>query len=51
MDMPVAGSKVRLKGLKGLEKSEKFNDMVGTVKISLRAAAEGRLCVVLDGNF
>ena len=48
MDMPVAGSKVRLKGL---EKSEKFNDMVGTVTISLRAAAEGRLCVVLDGNF
>jgi len=48
MDLPAVGSKVRLKGL---EKSEKFNDMVGTVKLSLRAAAEGRVCIVLDGNF
>ena len=40
------GCRVRLKGL---TKSE-YNGLEGTVKESQRAAAEGRLCVALDGN-
>ena len=45
-ELPRPGSRVRLKGLTKPE----YNGLEGTVKDSQRAAAEGRLCVVLDGN-
>ena len=45
-ELPRPGSRVRLKGLTKPE----YNDLEGTVKESQRAAAEGRLCIVLDGD-
>jgi hypothetical protein len=40
------GTRVRLKGLT----KQEYNDREGTVRDSQRATAEGRLCIVLDGD-
>ena len=44
-EMARPGDRVRLQGLS----REEYNSKEGVVKVSERAAAEGRLCIVLDG--
>ena len=43
-EMARSGDRVRLQGLS----REEYNSKEGVVKVSERAAAEGRLCIVLD---